>query len=129
MNDSNLQSKILKLKFLENTMVNGNKSLGSSHKNYESKKISFFDQNIKNKLNTKVDYSDIDEQKGLTSPKFLFRKRKMDFQFEKTEKATASANNVTEGKDPLIMNGLKNYSNNNSNNSGSDDINVNKSKN
>ena len=72
--------------YLENTQSNGNnKALLTNNKIYESKKVSFFDQNLKNKLNSKIDYSDIDEQKGLNSPKFLFRKRKSEFQYEKSE--------------------------------------------
>lgn len=61
---------------------------GSDHKllkKIETKKVSFFDQNMKNKMNLKVDYSDIDEQKGLSSPKFLMRKRKLDNSSEKSE--------------------------------------------
>lgn len=42
------------------------------------KKLNFFEMNLKFKNKININYSDFDFQKGELSPKFLFRKRKLD---------------------------------------------------
>jgi len=69
----------------ENTDGNLNaENIGIENNNIQiipeaEKKLNFFEMNLKllNKIN--IDYAEFDFQKGESSPKFLFRKRKIDY--------------------------------------------------
>ncbi len=43
------------------------------------KKLNFFEMNLKLRNKINIDYADFDFQKGESSPKYLFRKRKIDY--------------------------------------------------
>jgi len=87
---------------------------------------------MKNKFNAKVDYSDIDEQKGLTSPKFLFRKRKMDYSYEKSDKNANGSSNTSTSNNPdskeVVMSNINLSNKEISNNSLGDEKEINQSK-
>jgi hypothetical protein len=56
------------------------------NKNIESKKVSYFDQNIKNKVNIKLDFDEFEDQKDSICPKkLLLKKRKNDNPLEKSD--------------------------------------------
>ena len=82
------------------------------------KKLNFFEMNLKFRNKINIDYTDFDFQKGEHSPKFLFRKRKLENN-ENNDQQNFSKENNSE-KISTNKNSSRNNINQNINNSNDD---------